>query len=66
MPQCETCGNEYEKAMLFAVAGKSHWFDSFECAMRALAPAGAHCAKEEVRADWMIESEAGRGETASG
>ena len=43
MPQCETCGNEYDKAMQVTVAGKSHWFDSFECAIHALAPACAHC-----------------------
>jgi Rieske Fe-S protein len=43
MPQCETCGNEYDKAMQVTVAGKAHWFDSFECAIHALAPACAHC-----------------------
>ena len=43
MPQCETCGNEYDKAMQVTVAGRSHWFDSFECAIHALAPDCAHC-----------------------
>jgi hypothetical protein len=43
MPQCETCGNEYDKAMQVTIAGESHWFDSFECAIQALAPACAHC-----------------------
>jgi Rieske Fe-S protein len=43
MPQCETCGNDYDKAMQITIAGKSHWFDSFECAIHALAPACVHC-----------------------
>ena len=40
---CETCGNEYDKAFQVTMAGKTHTFDSFECAIHALAPTCAHC-----------------------
>jgi hypothetical protein len=40
---CEVCGNEYDKAFTVTVAGKAYTFDSFECAIHALAPACAHC-----------------------
>jgi hypothetical protein len=40
---CELCGNDYDKAMEVTVAGKSHTFDSFECAIHVLAPHCAHC-----------------------
>ncbi len=43
MAQCEVCGNEYDKAMQVTVGGSTHTFDSFECAIHALAPACAHC-----------------------
>lgn len=43
MPVCETCGNDYDKAFQIVVQGKSHVFDSFECAIQALAPSCAHC-----------------------
>ena len=35
MPKCETCGNEYDKAFQVVKDGKSHTFDSFECAIAA-------------------------------
>jgi hypothetical protein len=41
--QCETCGNHYDKAFQVTLAGKTHLFDSFECAIEALAPRCAHC-----------------------
>jgi hypothetical protein len=41
---CEVCGNEYAKAFEVAAGGKRHVFDSFECAIQALAPRCAHCA----------------------
>ena len=44
MPQCERCGNDYDKAFQVMMAGKSHTFDSFECAIQSLAPTCAHCA----------------------
>ena len=43
MPQCETCGNEYDKSFEVIMAGQRHTFDSFECAIQALAPTCAHC-----------------------
>ena len=43
MARCEVCGNEYDKAMTISVAGAEHTFDSFECAIHALAPVCAHC-----------------------
>jgi phage terminase large subunit GpA-like protein len=42
--QCEVCGNQYDKAFEVRMDGKSHTFDSFECAIHALAPRCAHCA----------------------
>jgi hypothetical protein len=41
--RCETCGNEYDKAFQVIVAGRSHTFDSFECAIDKLAPRCARC-----------------------
>ncbi len=43
MAQCEVCGNEYDKTFEVVTAGKSHVFDSFECAITALAPTCRHC-----------------------
>jgi hypothetical protein len=43
MPRCDTCGNEYDKSFEVRMAGSTHTFDSFECAIHKLAPACAHC-----------------------
>jgi hypothetical protein len=43
MARCEVCGNDYEKAFEVLIDGDSHTFDSFECAIHALAPKCAHC-----------------------
>jgi hypothetical protein len=43
MATCEVCGNDYDKAMTISIAGASHTFDSFECAIQALAPRCGHC-----------------------
>ncbi len=43
MATCETCGNEYDKAFEVVMAGQSHTFDSFECAIHARAPTCRHC-----------------------
>ncbi|MGH2698998.1 MAG: hypothetical protein ACRDJL_07355 [Actinomycetota bacterium] len=45
MAQCETCGNDYDGAFSVSMPGESgtHTFDSFECAIHALAPRCAHC-----------------------
>jgi hypothetical protein len=43
MATCEVCGNDYDKAFQVIMNGKSHTFDSFECAIHALAPRCLHC-----------------------
>jgi hypothetical protein len=43
MARCEVCGNDYDKAFEIIQRGKSHIFDSFECAIHALAPTCSHC-----------------------
>ncbi|MEX0700524.1 MAG: hypothetical protein WD069_00365 [Planctomycetales bacterium] len=43
MPRCETCGNDYDQTIDIIKDGESHTFDSFECAIHALAPRCAHC-----------------------
>ena len=43
MATCEVCGNDYDKAFEVIRGGESHTFDSFECAIHALAPSCAHC-----------------------
>ena len=40
---CEVCGNKYDKCFEVRMAGEMHVFDSFECAIHALAPKCAHC-----------------------
>ena len=43
MSKCETCGNDYDKAFQVTMNGRAHTFDSFECAIHALAPVCAAC-----------------------
>ena len=43
MAICDVCGNDYDKAFQIIRAGETHTFDSFECAIHALAPVCAHC-----------------------
>ena len=43
MPACEVCGNEYDKTFQVTMEGATHTFDSFECAIHALAPRCEHC-----------------------
>ena len=43
MARCETCGNNYDKAFEVVMAGETHVFDSFECAIHALAPRCVNC-----------------------
>ena len=43
MSTCEVCENEYDKAFEVIVDGQRHTFDSFECAIHALAPVCLHC-----------------------
>ncbi len=41
--KCEVCGNDYDKSFTVELGGQRHTFDSFECAIHALAPTCAHC-----------------------
>ena len=43
MAKCDVCGNDYDKSFTVTMAGRTQTFDSFECAIHALAPACAHC-----------------------
>ena len=43
MARCEVCHNDYDKAFEITMSGKKHIFDSFECAIHALAPTCGHC-----------------------
>jgi hypothetical protein len=43
MAQCEVCGNDYDKSFQIIMKDKSRTFDSFECAIHALAPTCSHC-----------------------
>ena len=43
MATCEVCGNDYDGAFTIEKDGAGHVFDSFECAIHALAPTCAHC-----------------------
>lgn len=43
MPTCDQCGNDYDKAFQVMKEGRSWTFDSFECAIQALAPTCSHC-----------------------
>jgi hypothetical protein len=37
------CGNDYDKAFQVSQGGRTMTFDSFECAIHAMAPVCAHC-----------------------
>jgi hypothetical protein len=44
MAKCVVCGNDYQRAFKVTTAeGKTHTFDSFECAIHHLAPRCEHC-----------------------
>jgi hypothetical protein len=43
MARCDVCGNYYDKAFQVSAAGRTHTFDSFECAIHRLAPICEHC-----------------------
>jgi hypothetical protein len=43
MAICDVCGNDYDKAFTVILAGRKYTFDSFECAIHALAPSCMHC-----------------------
>ena len=43
MGKCDACGNEYDKAFQLTTSERTYTFDSFECAIRMVAPQCAHC-----------------------
>ena len=43
MGKCETCHNDYDRSFQVVMDGTTHTFDSFECAIQALAPECAQC-----------------------
>lgn len=43
MAVCDVCGNDYDKAFEIRTTDATQTFDSFECAIHALAPTCAHC-----------------------
>jgi hypothetical protein len=43
MARCETCGNDYDKPFQVSNVGRTHTFDSFECAIQLLAPTCERC-----------------------
>lgn len=43
MGTCHTCGNDYADTFTVSINERSFDFDSFECAIHALAPSCSHC-----------------------
>jgi hypothetical protein len=43
MAKCEVCGNDYDKSFDIIAGGAKHTFDSFGCAIHAMAPTCEHC-----------------------
>jgi hypothetical protein len=43
MEKCATCGNTHEKSFQVTMAGRTYTFDSFDCAIQALASVCPHC-----------------------
>ena len=43
MATCEVCRDDYDNAFQVIREGRTRTFDSFECAIHALAPVCAHC-----------------------
>lgn len=43
MATCDVCGNEYDKVFTITHEARTGTFDSFECAISAMAPQCAHC-----------------------
>ena len=43
MGKCAQCGNDYDKSFEVKMGGRTLVFDSFECAVQALAPVCPHC-----------------------
>ena len=43
MAVCDVCGNDYPRSFRVEMNGRTHTFDSFECAIHKLAPKCEHC-----------------------
>jgi hypothetical protein len=43
MAKCDQCGNDYDKSFEIVQGSQRKTFDSFECAIQAMAPRCAHC-----------------------
>jgi hypothetical protein len=43
MAKCDQCGNDYDQSFEIVKGGQRKNFDSFECAIEAMAPRCAHC-----------------------
>ena len=43
MAKCDTCGNDYDKAFQVTMGNRTMTFDSFECAIQAMAPECSAC-----------------------
>jgi hypothetical protein len=43
MATCDVCGNDYAKSFTITSGDRSGTFDSFECAIHAMAPHCRHC-----------------------
>ena len=43
MARCDVCGNDYEGTFQITRGTESGTYDSFECAVHAMAPRCAHC-----------------------
>lgn len=48
MAVCEVCGNDYAHAFEVVMSGKTHVFDSFECAINRLAPVCRGCGSKVI------------------
>lgn len=43
MATCDMCGNDYDKTFTITKVDETGTFDSFECAIHAMAPTCSHC-----------------------
>ncbi|MFK0041100.1 hypothetical protein ACIQTW_14805 [Paenarthrobacter sp. NPDC090517] len=43
MATCDTCGNDYDKTFTITQGERTGTYDSFECAIHAMAPNCGHC-----------------------
>ena len=43
MARCDVCGNDYARPLFIRREGEMGTFDSFECAIHAMAPVCLHC-----------------------